>query len=210
MNKLKYLAVLFTIVIAVLVTSSAQAITFNFTSDHVTGGAGTPPFGSVTLTQDGANVDFVVTLFDGSTFVKTGAGDFQYFKFNAVGVDLTDITITQNHSQGFELSAQTGAFNGDDTGEFEFGITALLAGNGAKGQTTNPILFSVANSTISDFTTPNADGNVFVADILSGQTGFTGVVDATTPIQAPDGGTTVMLLGAALGALGIVRRYLKS
>jgi len=28
--------------------------------------------------------------------------------------------------------------------------------------------------------------------------------------QAPDGGTTVMLLGAALGALGMARRFLKS
>ena len=28
--------------------------------------------------------------------------------------------------------------------------------------------------------------------------------------SVPDGGTTVMLLGAALGALGMVRRYLKS
>jgi VPDSG-CTERM motif len=28
--------------------------------------------------------------------------------------------------------------------------------------------------------------------------------------QVPDGGTTVMLLGASLGALGMVRRYLKS
>jgi hypothetical protein len=28
--------------------------------------------------------------------------------------------------------------------------------------------------------------------------------------QVPDGGTTVMLLGAALGALGIARRYLMS
>ena len=30
------------------------------------------------------------------------------------------------------------------------------------------------------------------------------------PNQTPDGGTTVMLLGAALGALGMARRYLKS
>jgi hypothetical protein len=28
--------------------------------------------------------------------------------------------------------------------------------------------------------------------------------------QVPDGGTTVMLLGAALGALGMARRFLKS
>lgn len=40
---------------------------------------------------------------------------------------------------------------------------------------------------------------------LSGWTLFTG---GTPPTGLPDGGTTVMLLGAALGALGMVRRYL--
>ena len=29
-------------------------------------------------------------------------------------------------------------------------------------------------------------------------------------VPVPDGGTTVLLLGAALGALGVVRRYMKS
>jgi VPDSG-CTERM motif len=40
---------------------------------------------------------------------------------------------------------------------------------------------------------------------LSGWTLFTGTTHAF-----PDGGTTVMLLGAALGALGMARRFLKS
>jgi VPDSG-CTERM motif len=30
------------------------------------------------------------------------------------------------------------------------------------------------------------------------------------PDHVPDGGATIMLLGAALGALGMVRRFLKS
>jgi hypothetical protein len=30
------------------------------------------------------------------------------------------------------------------------------------------------------------------------------------PVSVPDGGTTAMLLGAALGALGMVRRFLKA
>jgi protein with PEP-CTERM/exosortase system signal len=211
MNKLKYLPILFTIAIAVSSAPLAQAISFNLTSDHMSGegGAGTPPFGIVTLTQVGTSVEFNVTLFDDNTFVKTGAADFQYFKFNAIGVVVADITVTQNHSQGFALEAQTGAFNGDGTGNFAFGITAPAAGNGQNGETTNPILFSVANSTISDFTTPNADGNVFVVDMFSGQTGNTGPVDATTPNGVPDGGATVMLLGAALSALGMARRFLK-
>ena len=31
---------------------------------------------------------------------------------------------------------------------------------------------------------------------------------ANTTVRVPDGGTTIMLLGVALGALGIARRYL--
>jgi hypothetical protein len=42
---------------------------------------------------------------------------------------------------------------------------------------------------------------------LSGWTLFTG---GTPPTSLPDGGTTVMLLGAALGALGMARRFLKA
>jgi hypothetical protein len=49
---------------------------------------------------------------------------------------------------------------------------------------------------------------LFVADILSGTTGRTGPVDVNGTPSVPDGGTTVMLLGMAFGALGMVRRYL--
>ena len=75
MNKLKYLPILFTIAIAVISAPFAQAISFDFTSDHVTGGAGTPPFGTVTLTQTAANVDFNVSLAAGYKFVLTGSAD---------------------------------------------------------------------------------------------------------------------------------------
>ena len=43
-----------------------------------------------------------------------------------------------------------------------------------------------------------------------GQYGLSGWTLFGGPGTVPDGGTTVMLLGAALGALGMVRRYLKS
>ena len=218
MNKLKYLAVLFTIAIAVLVTSSAQAIlseTFLFTSDHITNpitnsppGGGTPPFGSVSLIQDGANVDFTVTLFNGSAFVKTPAADNMYFKFNGVGVVLSDITNINQNFSGFTLSAATGTFNGDGTGNFTFGITSNHGNGGSPPQYLGPISFTVANATIADLTVPNNLGNVFVADILA-PNGHTGPVDASTPNSVPDGGATVMLLGAALGALGMARRFLK-
>src|SRR5438128_6101260 len=80
-------------------TSPAQAVVFNLTSDHCTGGCGTAPFGTVSVTQVGLNVNFDVDLANGPpntvSWAQTGAGDFQLFKFNATGVVLGDISVTQ-------------------------------------------------------------------------------------------------------------------
>ena len=206
MNKLKYLPILFTIAIAVSSAPFAQAISFDFTVDHVTGGAGPAPFGTVTLTQTAGNVDFNVTLTAGYKFVLTGAADFQYFKFNGTGVAVGDIfNINQNFAP-YTLSAATGPFNGDGTGNFTFGITSNHGNGGSPPQFAGPISFSVANATIADFTQPNNSGFLFVGDILA-PNGNTGPVAVET---VPDGGMTLMLLGTALGALGMARRFLKS
>jgi hypothetical protein len=73
----------------------ASAISFQLTLDHCTGGCGTAPFGTVDVTQVGANVHIVVNLADGPPntvgWAKTGAADFQEFKFNATGIVLGDI-----------------------------------------------------------------------------------------------------------------------
>src|SRR5262245_11234705 len=78
----------------IFVQPPISSMHFDLTSDHCTGagGCGTPPFGQVLLVQNGANVDIDVTLFNGNKFVKTGSADFQNFKFNGVGVALSDIT----------------------------------------------------------------------------------------------------------------------
>src|SRR5215831_17262877 len=65
--------------------------TFNLTSDHCTGGCGTAPFGTVMLTQNGANVDVTVTLNAGYKFVKTGAGGDMYFLFDNSLITLASI-----------------------------------------------------------------------------------------------------------------------
>ena len=79
--------------------TAGHAVTFDLTSDHCTGGCGTAPFGTVTLTQNGANVDVTVDLANGPPnavgWAKTGSADFQEFKFNATGVVLGDISVTQ-------------------------------------------------------------------------------------------------------------------
>src|SRR5262245_6595391 len=105
--------------------SVSHAIIFDLTSDHCTGGCGTAPFGTVDVTQVGANVHIVVDLANGPpntvSWAQTGAADFQLFKFNATGVVLTDISVVQTFA-GQTLQANTGSLNGDGTGDFSFGI----------------------------------------------------------------------------------------
>jgi hypothetical protein len=184
--------------VLLLGAGSARAISFEFTSDHCTGGCGTPPFGTVTLTQNGANVDITVHLFSPNFFVKTGAGNDQAFKFNGIDVVLGDITVDAHVPA---LAAATGAFDSGGTGDFEFGITCPTCKNGAPGAFNTDIEFTVANATIADLTVPNNFGNIFAADIFSsnldglGGTGNTGMVDAV-----PEPGTAALL---GLGLFGL-------
>src|SRR5437867_9110814 len=97
------------VVVLAFAVPNAEALTFDLTSDHCTGGCGTAPFGTVTLTQNGSTVDITVDLASGYSWAKTGSADFQAFKFNATGVVLGDITVNQTFS-GQTLVAETGAF----------------------------------------------------------------------------------------------------
>jgi len=200
----KYIMLAIGLLVAV---SSARAVTFDFTSDHCTGGCGTPPFGTVTLTQDGTSVDFVVSIAP-NIWAKTGSTDFELFKFNATGILLSDITVDQTFS-GETLEAQqaavSGGFNGDGTGNFDFGIACTTCKNGNTGITSD-ITFTVADATIADFTTGNNLGIIFVADIFSNETGNTGPVDVTGGgTNTPDSGTTAALLGLGMASLAGLR-----
>src|SRR5436309_1227605 len=101
------------------------------------------------------------------------------------------------------LIVATGAFNGDGTGNFSFGITCPSCGDGGAGAFTNDIVFHVANATIADLTAPNNLGNIFVADVLA-PNGNTGPVDVTATVTTvPDSGSTFLLLGVGLFGIGL-------
>jgi hypothetical protein len=211
MSRVKLLSVLaLSIGLLGMTTVASHAVTFNITSDHCTGGCGTPPFGTVTVIQNGTNVDISVSLTDSNRFVLTGSADMQFFKFNGAP-SLTSITVTQT-AAGTHLVAATGAFNGDGTGMFNFGITcdAGICGNGAANALPigTILSFEVLNDTVAALTQPNNLGIIFVADMLSGTTGNTGPVDVSvSPVPLPP---AAMLFGSALVGLGVLGRRRRS
>lgn len=194
--------------VGLTVAPAAQAVIFEFTSDHCTGGCGTPPFGTVDVTQVGTDVHFIVDLADGINWAQTGAVDFQLFKFNGTGITVGDITVVQTFT-GETLLANTGVFNGDGTGPFSFGISCSTCGNGNLGIAFD-LDFTVANATIAELTAANALGNIFVADIFSSETGNTGPVDVTSTVPSVPEPSALALLGLGLVAVATVRRRKQS
>jgi len=193
--------------VALIATATpAQAIDFNLTSCHVTGGCGTQTvFGTVTLTQNGANVDFVVSLAGGNRFVQTGSADQQLFKFNGAagaGNIINEATANPLNAVPGGLQGFAGAFNQPNTGNFGFGIAcATDPCNGGSTPVFTGLTFTVTNATIAQLTVPNNLGNIFVADVLIASNGLTGPVDVTGPGVVPEP-TTLLMVGTALVGLG--------
>ena len=211
--------------------AAATPMTFSINKYVGTGTAGPGPYGTVTLTQNGLNVDVDLTLNSSCcAFVKTGAGDALLFNLDKSSITLgSDSGFVLNTTDfklvggsGTPTTASAGTIHSGGGGDFSFAISCLGCRHGGSGVLPGPLDFTVTGVTISDFIA-NTKGNFFATDICdgfsgtrcSGTPGITGLAIADGPNNPPPRRVpepiTLTLFGAGLaGAFAVRRRKAKT
>jgi hypothetical protein len=191
---------------AAAVPAAAQ---YSFTTTDVAN-FGAPSYGSVTLTQAGANVNFQVDLRGDMNFLTTGGHNV--FAFNGAGVALADIV---NITDASGLQTFKAIIPGIDPpfGSFGFGIVCDTgcSNGGSAGGYSDPLKFTVNNANVADFLSLSTGAGslgpaYFAADVLvtSGDfKGATGAVGVTAAVPEPE---TYALFLAGLGMMGFMAR----
>jgi hypothetical protein len=227
MNKIKYIAVV-VIAIAGLGLQQAKADVFNFQlssgNTALTSGGFTGPYANVSVTTNGTNVATITF----TSLTQTVSGSSVIYLFgdgSSVAVNASAASTIGNFVAatlpGFSAPILSDGGSGNVDG---FGVFSNTANNfDGFAHATNSITFTLTRTSgvwglANTVLTANAQGAFAAAHIfvtlnppnLANGALVTGFAANGGSVNVPDGGTTVMLLGAALGVLGMARRFLKS
>jgi len=225
MNKIKYIAaVLIAIAGLGLQQAKADVCSFNLTTGNAAISGFSGPYAHVVINLTSSNTATVTftSLTNSGNIYLMGDGSSVALNVNAATFAASGITGT-NSGTGFTpggWTAQFGSQNVDGWGHFNFTINSF---DGFTHSSDN-ITFTLTNTSgtwasCMDVLALNDHGQLAASHIFvtlfpaNGANGAiaTGFAAGSGPaVPAPDGGTTVMLLGAALGALGMARRFLMS
>jgi hypothetical protein len=224
MSKIKYIAA---VVIAIaglgLQQAKADIINFNLTGSNI---GFTGNLISVTVNRTSttsSTITFNSLTSGGHTFLMQSMGAAAV-NVNASSWSIGSFThidaVTVFGGNGF--ITQTGVTDGGAGNEDGFGsFNQNVNANDGTAQSMTQISFTLTNlsgtwSSAANVLTGNSQGLLAAAHIVVFNAGmvFNGAQIATgfasgNGTSVPDGGTTAMLLGAAFGALGMARRFLK-
>ena len=196
------------IVVAGLGLQQANAVTTDFTSTLTvpnSSSLGTGPFGTVDVMLLSSTIAQI-------TFTANTAGGFFFIDGGAAAVQLSAAATPTFVSESISDFKSFTSGNEDGFGTF----TIRLNDKSASVQesvivfdvTINSGTWASADSVLA-FNSKGFDAGAHIIATLATNTptGFVG--EGTTGAHVPDGGTTAMLLGAGLSALGLVRRFVK-
>ena len=203
MKKLKYIApILIAVACLGLQHAKADFVDYTLVTSNSPGTLGAGPFGTVHVDLTAGVATITFTAQSGYLFVDGGSV--------AVNVNASAWTIGNFKSNGEPVSSD-GAGNEDGFGSFNQKVSMQDSSHGA-----SMIRFTLTNTSgtwlsAANVLAFNLQNWLIAAHIqIQNGTGNTGFAAGPGGGSVPDGGTTVMLLGAALGALGLARRFLRS
>ena len=216
-----------------LVPATARASTVTISLDYVFSGAtpaSTAPFLTATF-RDGADCSGGACAAGTVQLLLTAslesADEFvTEWDFNS---SVLPLTITQNNGPTASISTGSNAFKADGDGFYDIGLVFASGPPSARMDGTDTAMFTITGAGITTATfnqlsfgstgsggpfrsaahiqgiQPSCSGWVGDSASNTNGNGQTGPCGSTT---VPDGGTTLTLLGLALGGIGAVRRYM--
>ncbi len=219
MGKIKYIAALLIAVACVgLQQAKADLVTYYISQGNPAISGYTGPYGTVAVNRTNsthATITFTSLTANGNIYLF-GGGSSVGVNVNATSWTLGTITGS-NSGTGFTPGIYSNGGSGNVDG---FGVLnqTINSFDGYK-HSSSTISFTLTNtsgswSSAGEVLKANAKGHfaaahIFVTTYPANAKKGALVTGFATNGQVPDGGATVMLLGAALGALGMVRRFLE-
>lgn len=197
--------------LAALAPAHATVITYSLDTYVGTGTpTGSPPFGTVTLNDNGgSDVTVTLALTSGEGLVNTGAGEALTWDLFSDTTPQPSLTIT-GLPTGFTFDVNGTGVHTGGAGDWDYGISCSSAcGKGGNSPYTAPLTFTIDNISLSDFVA-NDSGYFFSSDICTSvdaakdkcnANGLTGNIVGGPSTSVPEP-ATLALFAAGLAALG--------